>query len=97
MADDLANFVHAPVGRHQDHLLGARTCVRRAIERGFRRGAAVVLAMAQMATDVEFTDMEGFLRGESLADYADLLPEYEPAVNVVATIVLADHILDEGL
>lgn len=91
VVDVLANFVHAPVGRRQERLLGACLSVRQAIEHGVRRGAAVVLAMAQVATDAELTDVEGFSPGQGLADYVDLLPDYEPAVNVVAAIVPVDQ------
>jgi hypothetical protein len=52
-ADILANFMRTPVGRREERLLSARALIRVAIEHGVRRGAAVVLTMAQVATDME--------------------------------------------
>jgi hypothetical protein len=51
--------------------------------------------MAQAATDVELQDIEGFLMGEGLGDYEDLLKVFEPVVNVVAALVPADQVLNE--
>jgi hypothetical protein len=53
--------------------------------------------MAQAATDVELQDVEGFPMGEGLKDYEDLLEGFEPAANVVATLVPADQVLNEDL
>jgi hypothetical protein len=66
-----------------------------AIERSIRRGVAVALIMAQAATDVELQDVEGFPMGEGLGDYEDLLEVFEPAANVIATLVPADQVLNE--
>lgn len=96
-ADDLANFVHALMGHRQERLLSARMCVRQAIESDVRHGAAVALMMAQAATDAKLTDVEGFPPGQGLADYVDHLPDFEPAVNVVAAIIPASQILNEDL
>jgi hypothetical protein len=46
--------------------------------------------MAQAATDVELSDVEGFHMREGLGDYEDLLEGFEPAVNVVAALVPTD-------
>lgn len=35
---------------------------------------AVTLAMAEVSTDMDLTEVEGFPSGQGLADYADLLP-----------------------
>jgi hypothetical protein len=43
--------------------------------------------MAQVATDVELQDVEGFPLGEGLRDYEDLLEGFEPAANIVAALV----------
>jgi hypothetical protein len=51
--DVLANFVHAPAGHREEHLLSAQALIKATIERSVRRGAAVVLTMAQAATDME--------------------------------------------
>lgn len=64
----LADFVHAPAGRLEERLLGARACIRRAIERGVRRGAGVALAMAEVLTDVNLQGLEGFPPGEGCAN-----------------------------
>jgi hypothetical protein len=94
-ADVLVNFVHASVGCREELLLGSRALIRVAIECGVRRGAAVMLTMAQAATDVEFQDMKGFPMGEGLGHYEDLLKGFEPAANVVAVLVPADQVLNE--
>jgi hypothetical protein len=52
-ADVLANFICAPAGHREEHLLNVRACIRATIERDIRRGVAVALTMAQAATDVE--------------------------------------------
>jgi hypothetical protein len=52
---------------------------------------------AQAATDVELQDVEGFPMGEGLGDYEDLLEGFEPAANVVATLVPTDQVLNEDL
>jgi hypothetical protein len=51
--------------------------------------------MAQATTDVELQDVEGFLMGEGLGDYEDHLEGFEPATNIVATLVPADQVLNE--
>jgi hypothetical protein len=35
--------------------------------------------------------------GEGLGDYKDLLEGFEPAANVIATLVPVDQVLNEGL
>jgi hypothetical protein len=65
-ADVLADFVRAPMGHREEHLLSARALIQAVIECGIRRGAAVTLTMAQVATDVELQDVEGFPLGEGL-------------------------------
>jgi hypothetical protein len=62
--DILANFVHAPVGCREERLLSAWALILAAIERVGRRGAAIVLMMAQAATGMELQDVEGFPMGE---------------------------------
>jgi hypothetical protein len=52
-ADVLVDFVRAPAGHREEHLLSTRALIRAAIERGVRRGVAVALTMAQAATNVE--------------------------------------------
>lgn len=52
----------------------AHASVREAVERSVRRGAAVALVMAEVHTGANLTDVEGFSAGESLVDYAFLLP-----------------------
>lgn len=73
----------------------ARASVHEAIERGVRRGTAVALAMAEAHMSLDLTDVEGFPSRESLADYADLLPQYGPAVNVVSALVPPSQVLEE--
>jgi hypothetical protein len=51
--------------------------------------------MAQAAIDVELQDVEGFLMGEGLGDYEDLLEGIEPAANVVTAVVPTDQVLNE--
>lgn len=97
MAAVLANFVRALVGRPQECLLMARTSVREAIGRGVRRSLAVALAMAEAHTSADLTNVEGFPEGESLEDYADLLPQYGPTVNVVAALFPLTQVLNEDL
>jgi hypothetical protein len=89
-ADVLANFVRAPAGRWEDHLLSARVLIRAVIELGVHRGAAIALTMAQVAIDVELQDIKGFPMGEGLGDYEDLLEGFEPAADIVATLVPRD-------
>jgi hypothetical protein len=60
------------------------------IEHGIRRGAAVVLTMAQAATDMELQDVEGFPLGEGLGDYKGLLMGFQPATNIVTALLPAD-------
>jgi hypothetical protein len=48
-----------------------------------------------VATDVELQDVEGFLLGEGLGDYKDLLEGFEPVANIVAVLVLMDQVLNE--
>jgi hypothetical protein len=93
--DVLADFVCAPAGHREEHLLSARALIRAAIERGVHRGAAIVLTMAQAATDMELQDVEGFPLGEGLGDYEDLLEGFEPAANVIAALVPMDQVLNE--
>jgi hypothetical protein len=93
--DILANFVRTPAGRQKERLLSARALIRAAIEHGVRRGATVVLTMAQAATDVELQDVEGFPMGEELGGYEDLLKGFKPAANIVAALVPADQVLNE--
>jgi hypothetical protein len=93
--DVLANFVRAPAGRQEERLLSARALIRVAIECGIRQGVAVALMMAQAATDVELQDVEGFLLGEGLEDYEDLLEGFETVANVVAALVPAHQVLNE--
>jgi hypothetical protein len=88
--DVLVDFVHALVGYREERLLRAWALIRATFERGVRQGANVVLTMAQVATDVELQDVEGFSMGEGLGDYKDLLEGFELAANIVATLVPAD-------
>jgi hypothetical protein len=44
-----------------------------------------------VANGVELQDVEGFLMGEGLGDYEDLLEGFELAVNVVAALVPTDQ------
>jgi hypothetical protein len=44
--DVLADFMHAPAGRREEHLLSAQAQIQAAIERGVHRGAAIALTMA---------------------------------------------------
>jgi hypothetical protein len=44
--DVLANFVHAPAGPREEHLLSVWALIRVGIERGVHRGAIVALMMA---------------------------------------------------
>jgi hypothetical protein len=53
VTDVLVDFVHAPVGRREECLLGTRALIRAVIEHVVHRGAAVALTMAQAATNVE--------------------------------------------
>jgi hypothetical protein len=53
--------------------------------------------MAQVATDVELQDVEGFPMGEGLGDYEDLLEGFEPVANVVTALVPTDQVLNEDL
>jgi hypothetical protein len=46
---------------------------------------------------MELKDIEGFLFGEGLGDYEDLLEGFEPAANVVAALVPVDQVLNEDL
>jgi hypothetical protein len=62
--DVLADFVHAPAGHQEEHLLSARALIQAVIEDGVLQGAAIALRMAQAATDVELQDIEGFPMGE---------------------------------
>jgi hypothetical protein len=89
-ADVLVDVMHALAGHREEHLLSARALIRAAIEHSVRQGADVVLTMAQVATDVELQDVEGFSMGEGLGDYKDLLEGFELAANVVATLVPTD-------
>jgi hypothetical protein len=52
-ADVLADFVHALARHREERVLSARAQIRATIERGIRRGATVVLTMAQAATNME--------------------------------------------
>jgi hypothetical protein len=94
-ADVLVDFVHAPAGCWEECLLSAWALIRAAIECGIHRGVAVALSMAQAATDVELQDVKGFPMGEGLGDYEDLLEGFELAVNVIATLVPTDQVLNE--
>jgi hypothetical protein len=51
--------------------------------------------MAQVATNVELQDVEGFPLGEGLGDYKDLLEGFKLVANVVAALVLTDQVLNE--
>jgi hypothetical protein len=51
--------------------------------------------MAQVATDVELQDVKGFLLGKGLEDYEDLFEGFEPAANVVATLIPMDQVLNK--
>jgi hypothetical protein len=94
-ADILANFICAPAGYREECLLSAQALIRVAIERDVCWGAAIVLTMAQLATDVELQDVEGFHMGERLGDYEDLLEGFKPVANVVAALVPMDQVLNE--
>jgi hypothetical protein len=94
-ADVLANFVHAPAGRREEHLLSVWVLIQVGFERGVHRGAIFALMMAQVTTDMELQDIEGFLMGEGLGDYEDLLEGFKPAANVIAALVPADQVLNE--
>jgi hypothetical protein len=62
-ADVLDDFVRAPAGHREERLLSAQALIQAAIKCDVRRGAAVALMMAQVATDVELQDVEGFPMG----------------------------------
>jgi hypothetical protein len=51
--DVLADFVHAPVGYREEHLVSTRALIRAVIKRSVRRGTTIALMMAQAAMDVE--------------------------------------------
>jgi hypothetical protein len=84
-------------GHREEHLLSGRVLIRAVIKCGVCRGAAIALMMAQAATDMDLQDVEGFPMGEGLGDYEDLLEGFEPAANVIATLVLADQVLNEDM
>jgi hypothetical protein len=95
--DILADFVRASAGHREERLHSVRALIWVAIECGVRQGVAIMLMMAQAATDVELQDVEGFPMGEGLGDYEDLLEGFEPAMNVIAALVPVDQVLDEDL
>jgi hypothetical protein len=96
-ADVLVDFCRTLAGHREERLLSVRALIRAAIERGVHRGATVALTMAQAVTNVELQDVEGFPMGEGLGDYEDLLEGFEPAVNIDATLVPMDQVLNKDL
>lgn len=67
------------------------------VERGVRRGTMMAMAMAEAHTHADLSGIDGFSPGESLADYAALLPGYEEMTEAILALVPVDQVLSGDL
>lgn len=92
--DVATSFVYAQGAYHADRLLDIPSRVRRAVELGVHRGAAVALTIAQVRSGRELRCFAGLLEGQTLAEHGALLDDFGGATDAVVAEVSVEEALD---